>query len=107
MAPEPSESPIDFGAHADAATATYRTVRASYELFAELTKRLLGEMFAAADIRAHSIEARAKSLESFAKKAAKPLESDPTRPKYPDPIHGITDLAGVRVITFLSRTVEQ
>jgi ppGpp synthetase/RelA/SpoT-type nucleotidyltranferase len=59
------------------------------------------------EIRIHSIEARAKSLESFGAKAAKPSESDPTLPRYPAPLKEITDLAGIRVITFLPRSVEQ
>jgi putative GTP pyrophosphokinase len=35
------------------------------------------------------------------------LESDPAKPKYPDPLKEVTDLAGIRVITFFPRTVAQ
>src|SRR5690606_34921114 len=76
-------------------------------LLADTAKRLLSEMILASGIRTHSIEARAKSLESFGKKASKTLESDPSRPKYRDPLRELTDLTGVRVITFLSRTVDE
>lgn len=49
----------------------------------------------------------AKDIESFGNKAALPDEDDPSRPKYADPLSQITDLAGVRVITFLPSGVEQ
>jgi ppGpp synthetase/RelA/SpoT-type nucleotidyltranferase len=98
---------FDFDAHSEAAVARFRPVRLDYELLAEVSKRLLNETLSVSGIRVHSIEARAKSFESFAKKAAKPSELDPTKPKYVDPLREITDLAGVRIITFLPRVVEQ
>jgi ppGpp synthetase/RelA/SpoT-type nucleotidyltranferase len=98
---------VDLDAHAARAVAEYRSVRPAYEQLADVAKRILHETFGVADIRVHSIEARAKTLESFEKKAAKPSEADPTRPKYSDPLKQITDLAGVRVISFLPRTVER
>jgi len=100
-------SDFDFEAHSSTAVGRFRTVRSDYEHLAEVAKRVLMETLAVSEIRFHSIEARAKSLESFAKKAAKPSEADPNKPKYSDPLREITDLAGVRVITFLPRTVEQ
>lgn len=100
-------SVFDFAAHSAAALERYRSVRQDYELLAEVAKRLLSETLTVFGIRAHSIEARAKALDSFSKKAGKPSEGDPSRPKYRDPVREITDLAGVRVITFLPRTVEQ
>jgi ppGpp synthetase/RelA/SpoT-type nucleotidyltranferase len=105
---EPTNSEeFDFGGHARKSVERYRTVRPDYELLAEVAKRLLIEMLRASDIRPHSVEARAKSLESFEKKVSKPSETDPRKPKYVDPLREITDLAGVRVITFLPRTVDQ
>mgnify|MGYP004702022337 CR=1 FL=1 len=98
---------FDFGAHARKVVEQYRTIRPDYELLAEVTKRLLIEMLRASGIRPHSVEARAKSLESFEMKVAMPSEADPRKPKYIAPLREITDLAGVRVITFLPRTVDQ
>jgi putative GTP pyrophosphokinase len=98
---------FDFGAHSAKAADRYRSVRPGYELLADVAKRLLKETLTVSSIRAHSIEARAKSVESFGKKAAKPSEGDPSKPRYCDPLSDITDLAGVRVIAFLLRNVEQ
>ena len=53
----------------------------------------------------NSVDARAKEPASFAEKAATPSEDDPNRPKYEDPLVDITDLAGVRIITFFPRTI--
>jgi putative GTP pyrophosphokinase len=91
----------------EAAVAQYRSLRSAYEQLAEVARRILSDTLDVTEIRIHSIEARAKSLESFGVKAAKPSESDPTLPRYPNPLKQITDLAGIRVITFLPRTVEQ
>jgi len=99
-------SQFDFDGHAAAAVAEYRAVRSAYEQLAEAAKRILNDVLNVAGIRFHSIEARAKSLRSFEEKGAKPSEGDPTKPKYPNPLQDITDLAGVRVITFLPRVVE-
>jgi len=73
---------VDLDFHAARAVAEYRSVRPAYEQLADVAKRILHETLGVADIRVHSIEARAKTLESFEKKAAKPSEADPTRPKY-------------------------
>ncbi len=85
----------------------YRVIRPNYELLAEVARHILKETLADSGIRIHSIEARAKAVDSFQKKVAKPSESDPSVPKYRDPLHEITDLTGVRVITFLPRTVDE
>jgi putative GTP pyrophosphokinase len=84
---------FDFGAHAGTAVERYRMVRPDYELLAEVAKRLLIEMLRASGIRIHSVEARAKSLESFEKKVAKPSDYDPRKPKYEVALREITDLA--------------
>jgi len=44
-------------------------------------------------------------LESFSKKCVTPTEQNPEEPKYRNPLQDITDLAGIRVITFFPRTV--
>ena len=60
----------------------------------------------AADVAVNSVEARAKEPESFGAKAETQSEDDPRAPKYPSPLNDITDLAGVRIITFFPRAVE-
>ena len=50
-----------------------------------------------------SVGGRAKSIASFAEKASRTLDG---RTLYPDPLHDIGDLLGVRVITFVADDVE-
>ncbi len=57
--------------------------------------------------RSGSNESRAKDPESFARKASVPSEQDPAQPKYTEPLRQITDLAAVRVITFLLEDVDK
>ncbi|MDO9221546.1 MAG: hypothetical protein Q7T90_11010, partial [Thiobacillus sp.] len=44
---------------------------------------------------------------SLGRKAAKPSDTDPSRPKYTDPLRQITDLAASRIITFFPRTIDE
>jgi len=60
-----------------------------------------------ADIKVHSIDYRAKAPESFAEKAGTQSEENPNRPKYEKPLEDITDLAGVRVITYFLSTEDR
>jgi ppGpp synthetase/RelA/SpoT-type nucleotidyltranferase len=96
---------FDFVAHRLAATESYQRVRSDYERFAETVRAILTEAFIRAGIKVASIEARAKSVDSFAEKAALPGDDDESRPKYANPMAEITDLAGVRVITFFPSTL--
>ncbi|MEZ0231230.1 MAG: GTP pyrophosphokinase family protein [Methylophilaceae bacterium] len=97
---------FDFTKHrADAITA-FREVLGLYEDLAETSKRIITNALSASKISVHSIEARAKSVESFANKASKPALEDSCKPKYSNPLIEITDLTGLRVITFLPRVVE-
>ncbi len=57
-------------------------------------------------LKVSSVEARAKKFESFGEKAAAPSDRSPEEPKYLNPLQEITDLAGIRVITFFPRQVE-
>lgn len=99
------KSDFDFEAHRLLAISRYQKVRPLYEEFAEAVKGVINEALRASGIRVHSIEARAKSIDSFGKKASSASDSDPARPEYSDPITEITDLAGVRIITFLVETL--
>jgi ppGpp synthetase/RelA/SpoT-type nucleotidyltranferase len=93
--------------HGERAAAVYRERRGLYLEFARCIKSLLDEALRGSDVKAQSVDARAKTIDSFARKAGLPHPMDPTRPKYEDPLRDITDMAGVRVITFLPAGVEQ
>jgi ppGpp synthetase/RelA/SpoT-type nucleotidyltranferase len=99
-------SEFNFSAHRESAVAKYREIRPLYLDFAEAAKVLIADILKSNNVKYSSIEARAKDVDSFGKKASKSLESDPTKPKYPNPLEEIKDMAGVRVITFLPQTVE-
>ena len=57
-------------------------------------------------IKVASIEAREKSIDSFGEKASLPSTTNPHLLKYRDPLKEISDLAGVRIITFFPRTID-
>lgn len=104
----PGEKPVfDFERHRNEAMEKYRRLRPVYEDFCETAVRLLSDILRPDRAAVHSVVARAKELESFGDKAAKPLESDPGMPKYPNPLDDITDLAGVRIITYFLDTVSE
>lgn len=102
---ESENSGFDFKAHSQVAVSKYQKLKPFYEEFSEIVKNILKEALRAEDIKVHSIEARAKSLASFGKKAAFQSDEDPSQPKYTDPSSQITDLAGIRIITFFPETL--
>lgn len=95
---------FDFARHRLDSLDKYRGVRGLYEGLANSIREIL-RVAIPASYPIHSIEARAKELDSFVKKAIKPFDSDSSRPRYPDPLKQITDMAGIRVITFFPRTL--
>ena len=97
---------FDFEEHRRKAIAEYHPKRTVFQAFADAVQGILKEALRAENIRAASVESRAKDEESFGTKASKPSETDPEQPKYPNPVLDITDLAGVRVITFFPKTAE-
>ena len=97
---------FDFEEHRHKAVTDYHPKRAVFEAFANTIQGILKEALRTEDIKVASIESRAKDEESFGTKASKPSETDPEQPKYPNPVLDITDLAGVRVITFFPKSVE-
>jgi ppGpp synthetase/RelA/SpoT-type nucleotidyltranferase len=96
---------FDFKSHEQAAVTAYMKQRGFYADLAAVVKRILEESLKRREIPVHSIEGRAKDPTSFGKKAAQPSQDDPTRPRYAAPLSQITDLAGVRVITFFPKTL--
>ena len=97
---------FDFENHRLQAIEKYQKVRPLYEEYASIIRNILAEAFNAEAIKIHSIEARAKTIDSFGKKAATPSSDDPNKPYYPTPLSDITDLAAVRVIVFFPRTLD-
>lgn len=98
---------FDFEAHRQKAIDAFAKVRGKYQDFAFAVRNILREAIERRQLKVHSIEARAKSLDSFGDKAMRPSEEDPNLPKYGDPLQEITDLAAVRVITFFPRTITE
>jgi ppGpp synthetase/RelA/SpoT-type nucleotidyltranferase len=106
--PPPDEPEIfDPIAYGEKAAADYSKTRPLYEEFSATLRSLLEHALESSNIEVYRVDARAKAIDSFALKAgiAHPLER--TRPKYRDPLKEITDMAGVRVITFMTGAVKQ
>ena len=99
--------PFDFEAHRRTAVEQYGRKKDLYQDFAETVRDILADAIASRGLRVNDIQFRAKELESFGKKSIAPKEQSPGEPKYRNPLAEITDLAGVRVITFFPRTVDQ
>jgi len=91
---------FDFENHRLQAIEKYQKVRPLYSEYAGVIRNILSEALKAKGIAIHSIEGRAKAIDSFGAKAAAPLPADPNKPYYPEPLLNITDLTGVRVIVF-------
>jgi ppGpp synthetase/RelA/SpoT-type nucleotidyltranferase len=85
----------------------YGKRRPLYQEFAEVVRFILQEELHSKSIRVHSIEVRAKSIESFQRKVSQPRESGPEEAAREDPLAMITDLAGVRIITFFITTLAE
>lgn len=104
----PGDDDFDFEAHRRNAVDEYQGVRKEYDDCAQAVYSVLQTVLKAeGGLLVQTLEARAKSIDSFGRKAASPSVDDPNRPKYPDPLAEITDLAGARIITFLLDTVDQ
>jgi ppGpp synthetase/RelA/SpoT-type nucleotidyltranferase len=101
------EKPFDFGAHGEAAESAYFKRRDFYEDLSGVVKSIVEESLKRRGIKVHSVQARAKDPAGVARKAALPSETDPMRPKYAQPLEQITDLAGVRVITYFPSTLTE
>src|SRR5437588_755934 len=71
-----------------------------YLIYADLLRDMLRQACNASAPEA-SVEARAKTISSFAEKALR------KRHKYDDPVHQLTDLCGARVITDTKEEVER
>ena len=99
--------PFDFEAHRKTATEQYAKKRELYKEFASEIEKILSEAIETHNLKINEIQSRAKDEKSFGKKAMTANEQNPEEPKYKDPMSDITDLAGVRVITFFPSTVAE
>ena len=84
---------LDFEAHQATAIKEYTPKYQFYQDFAEVMRDILNKALDQISVKDHSIEARAKTPESFGRKAATPSEGNPNQPKYDRPLQQITDLA--------------
>lgn len=98
---------FDFQNHKITAINEYVRVRPIYEKFTDSLKNILSKVLNENKISFHSIEARAKDIESFGEKSIKHSDENPSEPKYLKPLDEITDLAGVRIITFFPKTIDE
>src|SRR5580704_11411227 len=96
---------FDFESHKKTAVQQYSRKRKLYEEFAWEIENILTEAIETEKLKINEIQCRAKTEDSFGKKAATPSPNNPGEPKYKEPMTDITDLAGVRVITFFPSTV--
>lgn len=80
---------------------TYRKHRPVYESLAQRLQHLLHDVAKTNGIEIHAIEARAKSLDSFAEKIARPGKT------YANPLEEITDLCGIRIILYYQEDVDR
>ena len=101
MEEEPSnEQVFDFATHESVAISKYLRVQPFYEDLAGAVARLIQECLKKRGIKVQSVQHRAKDATGLGRKAIIPSEVDSHQPKYPDPLKQITDLAGIRVITY-------
>jgi putative GTP pyrophosphokinase len=99
--------PFDFESHRKNAVEQFTRKRELYEDFAWAVRDILADATKTRGLKVNEIQCRAKDLRSFGKKALAPNEQNPEEPKYKNPMADITDLAGVRVITFFPSTVNE
>lgn len=75
--------------------------RGLYESFSVRLGSLLKDLLHDVGVDTAQIEARAKDVESFAEKVKRPGKD------YGDPMHQITDLVGIRVVTYYLEDVDR
>ena len=94
-----------FQSHKEKAVTAYLMQRPHYEQFCNVTKIIIEEALARRGAKIHSVQVRAKDPMSFGRKAAQPSDTNPSAPKYPNPLSDITDLAALRIIAFFPKTI--
>lgn len=79
----------------------YMGLRPKYVAFTERVVTLVNELLRINGIKAHLVEGRTKTIESFDEKIRRPGKS------YSDPINELFDLSGIRVIVYYLKDVEK
>ncbi len=79
----------------------FKLIRPQYEVFREKISLLIGELLRQSNIEVFSIESRTKSIESFEDKINRPDK------KYTNPLNEVTDLCGIRIITYYTEEIYQ
>jgi putative GTP pyrophosphokinase len=97
----------DFTAYGQEAVEAYREVRDRFEECAQAVRSVLRAVLDEERLKVQIVEARAKSVKSLREKAERPAKENAKKPKYPDPLSDITDLAGVRVVVYLLGDADQ
>jgi putative GTP pyrophosphokinase len=98
---------FDFELHQQNAITEFTKIKPLYDAFSIAIQAILKNCLTDKDIKYHSIETRVKSIVSFAKKASKVSQNNINEPKYNNPIKEITDLIGLRIITFFPITINK
>ncbi|VXB96223.1 putative Region found in RelA / SpoT s family protein [Flavobacterium sp. 9R] len=80
-------------------TKEFELIRPLYERFRIKATSLIKELISESDIDIASIESRTKEIESFDEKTSRPEKN------YKDPIKEITDLCGIRIITYYTEEI--
>lgn len=80
-------------------------VMESYRALAQRVQQQISQSAQLKGTNLHMVTSRAKTLASLSNKATKPHPADPTVVKYADFKKEITDIAGVRVITYLQSDI--
>ncbi len=106
---EPPTDPEDFSFenHKKSTVNAYLAKRGVYEKLCEVIKEILEQAIFRRGIRVHSVEARSKDPDSLGKKASRPSDANPSKPKYMNPLEEITDLAGIKIIAFTPDAIDQ
>ncbi|TPP11184.1 hypothetical protein [Rhizobium glycinendophyticum] len=94
----------DFEASVLRSIEEYTSARHKYVSLCDETRRIIEVSFREEGIPVHIIEGRAKSVDSFSRKARK--KNSDNGPRYRDPFREITDLSGVRIITYTLKDVD-
>jgi len=98
---------FDLEAHAREASERYQPLQGLYGDFAYTLESIVRATLGLENIHFHTLESRGKEILSLQSKAAQASESDPSAPKYADPLLEITDLAGARMITFFLSDIDR
>src|SRR5260370_37599744 len=85
----------------------YQWKKKDYESVVNEVAKLIEKALSTRQITYASIQKRAKEIESLRKKVSKRSGGIPYQPKYANPLEDIEDLAGIRIITYFLKTVEE